>query len=87
MVLKDNAKDCVIKEQIVQDLGSGLTIQFERMPNGETYMRIFDTHDEELGLMPFGNREIIFTNDGLEAGAGTFVSGKCKPTWRTEIEE
>ncbi len=82
MPLKDNAKDWTIKEQIIEDPVSGLTFQFEVIPSSTARycLRIF-------GDLPHGNREIIFDVEGQEAGAGTAVSGLCKPTWLTEIEE
>jgi len=80
MALKDNAQDCIIKEQIIEDLVSELTFQFERTSNGWTYLRVFGKSLE------FGNRDIVFNDKGELDGFGTHVSGLCKPTWRTEIE-
>jgi len=76
MSLKENAADWTIKEQIVEDAVSGLTIQFEVTPDGERQLRIY-------GDLPFGNREIVFAQDGTKAGAGTFVAGLCRPSWLT----
>jgi len=70
-----------IKDQIVEDMPSGLIFQFETMPgNSAPYrLRIF-------GNLPFGNREILFDVNGDEAGSGTYTSGLCKPTWASEEE-
>jgi len=81
MGLKDGAEDWTIKEQIVEDLASGLTLQFEYVPQdkGAPFrLRIF-------GDLPFGNREIMFGPNGEKAGAGTALAGSCKPTWLTNV--
>jgi hypothetical protein len=82
MGLKEHADDWTIKEQILEDPASGLTFQFEHMPQdkGAPFrLRIF-------GDLPFGNREIMFGPDGKRAGAGTALTGSCKPTWLTNID-
>lgn len=67
-------KDWTIKQQIVEDVATGITLQFEVAPNGTKRLRLF-------GDLPFGNREIIFDQEGNEAGSGTLLTGLCKPTW------
>jgi hypothetical protein len=83
MGLKDGAKDWTIKEQIIEDPVSGLTIQFEVMPDStaEFRLRLFGK------CLQFGNRELIFDRQGGLAGSGTHTSGLCKPTWLTPTEE
>jgi len=81
MPLKPNAKSCVIKEQIVEDLASGLTIQFEVVADGTTRLRLYGDS------LPFGNRDIVFDGNGEEAGAGTCLAGLCRPAWLTSISE
>ncbi len=84
MAVKDNANDWTIKEQIVEDLPTGLTFQFEKIemdPSGPFRLRIFGES------LPYGNREIIFSPDGTIEGGGTFMGGLCKPTWQTKIDE
>lgn len=49
-------------EQLIQDPVSGLTIQFEVLPDGTQMLKVF-------GDFPLGNREFIFNPEGLEAGA------------------
>lgn len=80
MPLKQQAKNWTIKEQIVTDEASGLTIQFEMLPDGEPRLRLFGEN------LPFGNREIMFHRDGTEAGAGT-CTGLCRPAWVTSTED
>lgn len=88
MGLKEgDAKLCNIREQIIEDLASGLTIQFEvkkGLRDGkivdETVMRLFGDK------LPYGNREIVFGKNGEETAAGTYAGGLCKPTWQTRID-
>ena len=68
-----------IKEQIVEDQVTGLTFQFEVTPSGERQLRIY-------GDLPYGNREIVFDQNGQKAGSGTFVAGLCRPAWLTVAE-
>ena len=51
MPIKPNGTTCAIKEQIVEDLASGLILQFE-CSNGKTRLVIAGR------ALPFGNREI-----------------------------
>lgn len=83
MVAKPDGTMCAIREQIIEDQASGLTIQFESMPGSDApvRMRIFADN------LPYGNREILFDQDGREAGAGTFLAGLCRPTWLTEVND
>ena len=79
MSIKPDAQQCQIREQIFEDPASGLTFQFERMPNGETQMRVY-------GDLPLGNREIVFDQDGKKTGGGTALTGLCKPTWSQPLD-
>mgnify|MGYP006183772247 CR=1 FL=1 len=36
--------------------------------------------------LPFGNREIIFDDQGCEAAAGTLVGAFRRPSWLTKIK-
>jgi hypothetical protein len=74
MPVKPNGALCAIKEQIVEDLASGLILQFE-CSNGRTRLVIAGR------ALPFGNREIIFDSDGREAAAGTLVGEFRRPSW------
>jgi len=80
MALKPDGKPWTVREQIVEDLASGLTFQFEVMPDGEVRLRVYGD------ALPFGNREIIFDEKGAEAGAGTATAGLCRPAWMAPIE-
>jgi len=70
---------CNIKEQVIEDPVSGLTIQFEVGANGHTYMRIYGD------CLRHGNREIEFGGSGLEAAAGTAMVGPHRPTWSVRL--
>lgn len=78
MPIKPNAALCGIKEQIVEDLASGLILQFE-CENGHTRLVIAGRS------LPFGNREIIFDKEGREAAAGTLLGEFRKPSWLREV--
>lgn len=70
-------KLCTIREQILRDDASGLTVQFEVDPDGNTRVRFY-------GALPFGNREIIFDDAGRRIGSGTCVRGLSRPSWITD---
>jgi hypothetical protein len=36
--------------------------------------------------LPFGNREIIFDDDGREAAAGTLVGSFRRPSWLSKVK-
>ena len=78
MALKPDGGQITIKEQIIDDLASGLTLQFEKAPDGEGVLRIF-------GDLPFGNRSLAFTVDGQLTGAGTHLTGSC-PSWLQPVD-
>ena len=74
MPTKPNGALCAIKEQIVEDLASGLILQFE-CEQGRTRLVIAGR------ALPFGNREIIFDQEGRESAAGTLVGEFRRPSW------
>jgi hypothetical protein len=78
MPLKPNGSLCGIREQIVEDLASGLTLQFE-CNNGKTRLVIAGK------TLPFGNREILFDDDGKEAAAGTLLGEFRRPSWLKSV--
>ena len=83
MALKPNAKDCIIKEQIIEDIPSGLTLQFvNRGPDAELACHITIYGN----ILPFGNRNLVFTKDGVFDGGGTATGGSCKPNWLRKIK-
>ena len=75
MAVKPNAEICPIKEQIIEDQVTGLTLQFERRDDGTTKLRIYGKN------LPFGNREIVFDADGKPEGSGVFLGELCRPSW------
>lgn len=81
MAVKPNAQICAIKEQIIEDPLTGLTIQFAVMPDdAECPVRI-----KIFGPLPMGNRELMFSPSGEWNGTGTAVGGACKPSWLREV--
>ena len=74
MPLKPNGALCHVREQIIEDTASGLTLQFE-------------CNDGRLRLvlagkpLTHGNREILFDEQGREAAAGTLLGEFRRPSW------
>ena len=78
MPLKPNARMCKVREQIIEDFASGLTLQFE-CADGRLRLVIAGAPLAE------GNREILFDEEGREVGAGTLVGGFRRPSWIKEV--
>jgi len=80
MAIKPDAAILTIKEQIVEDPVSGLSFQFSVVDgsDGPFRLRVF-------GPLPNGNREFIFDSSGVRTGAGTSLSGDCRPSWLTDV--
>ena len=78
MPVKPNGLLCKIREQIVEDLASGLILQFE-CANGKMRLVIAGKS------LPFGNREIIFDAEGKEAAAGTLLGEFRRPSWLKKV--
>lgn len=78
MPLKPNGALCGIREQIVEDVASGLTLMFE-CHGGKPRLVIAGK------ALPFGNREIIFDSDGKEAAAGTLLGAFRRPSWLKRV--
>ena len=74
MPLKPNGALCRIREQIIEDAPSGLTLQFE-CDDGRLRLVIAGQ------ALPVGNREILFDHEGREAAAGTLVGEFRRPSW------
>lgn len=80
MASKPDGKHCVIREQIIEDLVSGLTLQFEVVNDGTARLRI-------LGDLGVGNnREFIFDKKGHLGATGSALSGVCKPSWLKTVK-
>jgi hypothetical protein len=78
MPIKPNGSVCSIREQIVEDLATGLVLQFE-CHEGRTRLVIAGE------ALPFGNREIIFDGEGREAAAGTLLGPFRRPSWLKRV--
>ena len=78
MPIKPNGAKCTIREQIVEDIASGLTLLFE-CENGRARLVIAGK------ALPYGNREIVFDQEGKEAGAGTLIGKFRRPSWLKEV--
>jgi hypothetical protein len=74
MPIKPNGNLCHVREQIIEDAASGLTLQFE-CSEGRTRLVIFGA------ALPYGNREILFDSEGREAAAGTLLGEFRRPSW------
>jgi hypothetical protein len=57
MALKPNPGICRVREQIIEDLPSGLTLQFEVIGGGSRLVMAGSA-------LRFGNREIVFDGEG-----------------------
>ena len=75
MPIKPNGKCCQVREQIIDDAASGLTLQFECDEEGRLRLVIAGP------ALKLGNRELFFDAEGREAGAGTLVGEFRRPTW------
>ena len=78
MALKPNGNLCSIREQIVEDVATGLILQFE-CRDGRPRLVIAG------GALPFGNREILFDVEGRESAAGTLLGEFRRPSWLKEV--
>lgn len=80
MSIKPGGQNWIVKEQIVEDRATGLTFQFEVVPDSTARYRL-----RIFGDLPYGNREIVFDVEGKEAGSGTALTGFCRPAWLTQV--
>ena len=74
MPLKPNGALCHVREQIIEDAASGLILQFE-CDDGRLRIVLAGK------TLSVGNREILFDEQGREAGAGTLVGEFRRPSW------
>jgi hypothetical protein len=63
MALKPNARICRVREQVIEDLPSGLTLRFEAFQDG---CRLVIAGR----ALPSGSREIIFDAEGRVTSVG-----------------
>ena len=57
MALKPGAKDCVVKEQIIECVTTGLTFQFHSCGDDSAYGCIITVQGDNL---PYGNRPVLY---------------------------
>lgn len=82
MAIKPSGSLCPIREQIIEDPVTGLSIQFIARPDTDAPIRMVI-----FGAMPDGgSREILFDADGNEAGAGSSLGASCRPNWLREVQ-
>ena len=74
MPIKPQAMPCRIREQIIEDLPSGLTLQFEATPQGGMRMVIAGR------VLRSGKREIVFDRSGELSGVSAY-DGEWPPSW------
>ncbi len=80
MPLKPNGQLCSIREQLIEDPVSGLTLQFDRLDNGTTKLLIY-------GDLPYGNREFIFDERGEQIASGVALGSVCRPSWIRQVKD
>jgi len=74
MPLKPNGALCRVREQIIEDAASGLTLQFEC---DDCRLRLVIAGK----VLASGNREHLFDEEGREAAAGTLIGEFRRPNW------
>jgi hypothetical protein len=79
MPIKPNGALCQVREQIIEDMASGLILQFE-CKEGRTRLVIAGNS------LSHGQREILFDAEGREVGAGTLVGEFRRPTWLKRVD-
>lgn len=80
MALKPEGQMCSIKEQIIEDPASGLTLQFARVESDDAPVRL-----KIFGYDHFSSREILFDANGREVGAGTSFGASKFTGWLQEV--
>lgn len=76
---RPNGGTVTIREQVVEDPVSKLTLQFERRDDGSAKLTLYGA------ALPYGNRDIVFDANGNEVGTGTHI-GSCRPAWPGPLE-
>ena len=70
---KEGETVCHIKEQIIEDPVTGLTIQFEAVPGGEYRVRLFTP------VIPLGTANTLFDKEGTRWARGTLTTAYADP--------
>lgn len=79
MAIKPDAQKIEILEQIIEDEVSGVTLQFQKRPDGECAIYMY-------GDFRFGNRTFVFDATGELAGTGTHTAQCPRPTFIREVQ-
>lgn len=81
MALKPNGRICQLREQIIEDKVSGLTLQIEFVEGSSApvCLRIF-------GDLPYGNREFLFNSEGELGATGTALASSCRANWLKSVK-
>ncbi len=77
MAEKPNAKTIQLREQIIKDDVTGITIKIERTADGEGRLRLY-------GQIAYGHRDFAFDSAGRLVGTGTGTCQSCpgsQPSW------
>jgi hypothetical protein len=80
MAIKPGADIFKIREQIIEDSITGLTLQFGVVSNASAPFRL-----RIFGAMVQGTREYFFDADGKESMSVTVLSDSCRPTWLRKV--
>ena len=78
---RDDGRIVKIKEQVIRDLPTGLTIIFRAVSSGEGRMHL------KGSTLPFGNRDFQFGSDGELVGTGTGLTDCFRKVQNEEIEK
>jgi hypothetical protein len=79
MAVKPNGRLLAIREQIVYDRASGLTLQFELREDGVGAMRVF-------GPLPHGDLEMVFDHSGaVRSLAPVPAEASSRPSWLKSV--
>jgi hypothetical protein len=81
MAIKPGADLLQVREQIIEDPITGLTLQFGVLPGARTPFRL-----RIFGATAKGAREFFFDSDGKESSRGTALSDSCRPTWLRNVQ-
>ena len=80
-MFKPNVKIVGIREQVIEDKATGLTIIFEVVSSGEGRIRLRGS------ILPFGNRDFQFDSNGELIGTGTGLAGCGKYEEEGELHD
>ena len=78
MAVKPEGRLLAIREQIVEDKASGLTLQFELRPDGHGVLRI-------SGPLPHGGREFVFGHSGAIESSGATTTDHARVSWLRSV--